>query len=314
MNNMETLLFVLAAILYLGLILVAAVRPAHEKDHYRADFISIQQILTALLVVFSTATIILAVGWLWGLLIELIVVIFYGSIGRLRLVARWSESIYQKIDRPLVKFIDKHPVLFRVVRTTSSVVPKYHLDSVQELESLINENDNILTANQQRVILNSLRFDEKAVGEVMTPRSQISSIDADEFLGPLVLDEIHGSGHSRLPVLGDGIDDVVGILYVNDLLSLDNKHSATAGELMDPKVFYINENDSLQHALAAFIKTHHQMFIVINAERETVGLLTLEDVIERLLGQKIIDEDDDHRDPRKIAAQTNNRSANHKDV
>jgi CBS domain containing-hemolysin-like protein len=70
---------------------------------------------------------------------------------------------------------------------------------------------------------------------------------------------------------------------------------------MKPRVLYIREDQTLQHALAAFLRTHHHLFIVVNEFRETVGLVTLEDVIEALLGRKIIDEFDAHDDLRAVA-------------
>lgn len=70
---------------------------------------------------------------------------------------------------------------------------------------------------------------------------------------------------------------------------------------MDKKVFYIHQDQSLQQALAAFLRTRHHLFVVINEYRETVGLLSLEDVIEALLGRKINDEFDVYDDLRKVA-------------
>ena len=67
------------------------------------------------------------------------------------------------------------------------------------------------------------------------------------------------------------------------------------------RVFYIHELQTLDHALAAFIKTHHHLFVVINEYRETVGILSLEDVTEALIGRKIVDEFDAHDDLRKVA-------------
>ena len=99
-------------------------------------------------------------------------------------------------------------------------------------------------------------------------------------------------------------------MNLKNLLTLDTKHSSTAEKAMEPKVYYIREDQTLQHALAAFLKTHHQLFVVVNEFRETVGLLSLEDVIEALIGQKIVDEFDAHDDLRAVALR-NPRLNNH---
>ena len=153
----------------------------------------------------------------------------------------------------------------------------------------------------------------------MTPRSVVETIKKSEILGPLVLDDLHKTGHSRFPVIEGDIDHVVGVLYLRDLLTLDTnrKHTALAESAMSKNVFYIHQEQSLGHALAAFLKTHHHLFIVVNEFRETVGILTLEDTIETLLGKKIVDEFDAHDDLRTVAGRNpraNNSTKHSKDV
>jgi CBS domain containing-hemolysin-like protein len=144
----------------------------------------------------------------------------------------------------------------------------------------------------------------------MTPRGVIDSISKNELLGPLVLDDLHRTGHSRFPVIENDIDHVVGMLHIHDLFSLDIKRSTTVEKAMEQRVFYIREDHTLEKALAAFIRTHHHLFIVINEFRETVGVLSLEDVVEALLGRKIVDEFDAYDDLRAVA-ERNPRGNNH---
>jgi len=169
----------------------------------------------------------------------------------------------------------------------------------------------LLSADEKHLIANGLGFADKPVSDVMTPRGVIDSISKRELLGPLVLDDLHKTGHSRFPVIDGDIDHVVGMLYIQNLLTVDSgKRSTTAEKTMEPRVFYIRHDQTLGHALAAFLRTHHHLFIVINEFRETVGLLSLEDVIEALLGRKIVDEFDTHEDLRVVAAR-NPRGNNH---
>ena len=131
----------------------------------------------------------------------------------------------------------------------------------------------------------------------------IEAISRSELLGPLVLDELHKKGHSRFPVIDKDLDDIVGVLKMRDVLTLDTtrKHTSKVETAMKTEVFYIHEDQTLAHALNAFITTHHHLFIVVNEFRETVGILTLEDVIEALIGHEIVDEYDAHDDPRAVA-------------
>ena len=122
------------------------------------------------------------------------------------------------------------------------------------------------------------------------------------MLGPFVLDRLHKSGHSRFPVIKKDIDHVVGLLYVHDLFSLaKSAEKSTASKLMDSKVFYINENQPLPSALAGFLRVKHHLFIVVNEFEETTGVITIEDVLEALIGRKIVDEFDQYDDLRAVA-------------
>jgi CBS domain containing-hemolysin-like protein len=175
----------------------------------------------------------------------------------------------------------------------------------------------LLSSDERKLIVNSLSFGEQLVSSIMTPKSMIDTISKSEFLGPLMLDELHKLGHSRLPVIDGDIDHVVGVLHLKSLLALDLKKSVTAEKAMEPRVFYIKHDQRLQHALAAFLRTHHHLFVVVNEYRETVGLLTLEDTVEALLGRKIIDEFDAHEDLRVVAMRNprgNNHPAKREDV
>jgi CBS domain containing-hemolysin-like protein len=231
-------------------------------------------------------------------------------------MSRW---LWRHIEPWIIKGLPYVRPVIKTLRTDSVVDTELYrrFDSRQELERLIEQSGDVLSASERKVIVHGLKFGEVSVRDVMTPRAAIDSIKKDEFLGPLVLSELHDIGHSRLPVINGDLDHVVGVLHLRDLLSLNNKESATAEKVMDPKVYYIHEDDHLEHALAAFIKTRRHLFIVINEQRETVGLLSLEDVIETLIGRKIMDEDDNHEDLRAIAKQRgahNNTPEGHIDL
>lgn len=289
-----------------------------EREQHLGDVISLQHVAVAILLVLAVVMMIVVLGWLWGIIAAIVTALFYGRLARLSPISRAAGGLYTSLEPKLLQLVAHHPKVAASLRSIVLDNEDYHqLESREELEHLVEKSSGILTVEQKQLITHSLKFDGTAVKAVMTPKSVINSVKAGEFLGPLVLSELHKLGHSRLPVIDGDIDHIVGMLYIQDLLTLDNKRSVTAEKAMEPKVFYIREDQTLQHALAAFLKTHHHLFIVINEYRETVGLLTLEDVIEALLGRKIVDEFDAHDDLRAVAERNladNNIPPKHTDV
>lgn len=284
-------------------------------------FPSVETVLRSLrrfLLTLLTAVLIVWLGW-WGLLLALVVAVTYPSVARLKGLQKMAERLYRVIESTMLDLAAKYERIVMALREpsvrTHDVVKK--VDSREELGEVIAASREVVGEKERALLQSALTFPEVRVGDVMTPRSVIDVIEKGEFLGPLVLTELHKLGHSRLPVINGDLNHVVGVLHLRDLLSLDNKRSTTAEKAMEQKVYYIREDDILEHALAAFIRTRHHLFIVINEHRETVGLLTLEDVMERLIGRRILDEDDIHADLRAVAAQEsrhNNAGVGHIDL
>lgn len=283
-----------------------------RREQLLSDVISLQRVLGALLLVVTVLLCVTTFGWLFGTAIALAVALEYGAVARLQIIQVQSQKLYERFEDRLLGFIEKHPLVFKLLRNVPAEATgrTATLDSREELQHLVAGSGIILTPDEKKMIVHSLSFGDQLVSSVMTPRSVIDSINKSEFLGPLTLDELHKTGHTRLPVIDGDIDHVIGTLHMQSLLALDIKRSVTAEKAMEPRVFYIRQDQTLQHALAAFLRTHHHLFIVVNEFRETVGLLTLEDVIEALLGHKIIDEFDSHDDLRKVALR-NPRGNNH---
>jgi len=129
----------------------------------------------------------------------------------------------------------------------------------------------------------------------------MEAIGANELLGPLVLDNLHRTGHTHFPVFEGDIDHLVGILHIYSLFTLENKKSLAVKDAMEPRVYYINETQTLEQALFACIKHRRHLLVVVNNYRETVGVITIEDAVEQLIGRKIVDQFAEHDDLRKVA-------------
>ncbi len=267
------------------------------------DLFSLQRVLAAILLVLLSFIGIQLFHWSLGLLASFVIALESGAIARMSPLQKYSQKLYEAWEGKILLFIERHPYMFRAIRSVSPVPnDAYDIESKEELLEMVKQSGEALSNHDRQLIVNGLTFSKVKVKTVMTPKSMIESVSKDEILGPLVLNDLYKTGYSRLPVIDGDIDHVVGMLYVQDLLSLENKRSQRASAVMEKKVFYIRDDQTLDKALAAFIRTRHHLFVVVNEFRETVGLLSLEDVIEALLGRKIIDEFDAHEDLRKVAA------------
>ena len=150
-----------------------------------------------------------------------------------------------------------------------------------------------LDAEEKSMLAGVLEVSETQVREVMVPRSQMVVIDIeDEFDETLAM--IVESGHSRFPVIGEDRDEVLGILLAKDLLryfGTDAAKAITIKKLLRPAAV-IPESKRLNALLKEFRASHNHMAIVVDEYGGVAGLLTIEDVLEEIVGE-IEDEHDD---------------------
>lgn len=216
-------------------------------------------------------------------------------------IAAWAAPLLRKIIGPL-GFVTK-PLASIIDRLSPKMLDRkvYQKEELVELFSHAESAQGTLLKDELFMIRSMLGFGDKKIRDVMTPRRMVSVVSRDDEVGPLLMDELHSSGHSRFPVIAEPKQfTFVGTLYLRDLVG--QKTLKKVRELMSPDVMYIHEEESLYHALHTFLKTHHHLFIVVNSFEEFVGVLSIEDVIEEIIGKEIIDEFDQHDDLRAVAA------------
>ena len=164
--------------------------------------------------------------------------------------------------------------------------------SRDEIQTFI-ESEVELDAEEKSMLTGVLEVSETQVREVMVPRSQMVVIDIeDEFDETLAM--IVESGHSRFPVIGEDRDEVLGILLAKDLLryfGTDAAKEVTIQKLLRP-ASVIPESKRLNALLKEFRASHNHMAIVVDEYGGVAGLLTIEDVLEEIVGE-IEDEHDD---------------------
>ena len=161
---------------------------------------------------------------------------------------------------------------------------------LEEVLSLAEEHE-IIDQDARKIMEGALLVTNMQVRDIMIPRAQMIVIDSDESVQE-ALPKIIDAGHSRFPVIGEGMDDVIGILLAKDLLPLVESESAppTLRQLMRP-VIAVPESKRLNVLLREFRQNRNHMAIVIDEYGGIAGLITIEDVLEEIVGE-IEDETD----------------------
>ena len=158
----------------------------------------------------------------------------------------------------------------------------------QQLETVLREaeKDQVIDIEALSIIEGAMQVSNMQVRDIMIPRSQLVTVDATtppkEFL-PTIIE----SGHSRFPVLGEGPDEVVGILLAKDLLPLSLNGDLEQFQIKDHlrAVTVVPESKALNVLLREFRTTHNHMAIVFDEYGHFGGAVTIEDVLEQIVGE-----------------------------
>lgn len=151
--------------------------------------------------------------------------------------------------------------------------------------------EEVLDEGERLLIKSIIEFGDTVVREVMVPRPDMVAVPAD-FLVPDVMEVVILNGYSRLPAYGDSIDDIVGIVYAKDLMRAerDGKTDVAVSQLVRPARF-VPETKRIAELLREMQAEQYHQAIVVDEYGGTSGLVTLEDLIEELVGE-IVDEYD----------------------
>ncbi|MBC2601920.1 hemolysin family protein [Puniceicoccus vermicola] len=197
-----------------------------------------------------------------------------------------------------VSFLCKIAVRFFVKPQPSNETPDEEILLLAEKSA----KDGDLTESERRMISNALSLDTIPVSEIMTPRTVVTALEKDTPVEEVIRD-FKNIPFARIPVYHDNIDEMIGVVRRRDLLAkmADGEgESTTVGDLMYETVF-IPENATASDALQIFLKNHQQLGVVVDEYGSVAGVLTMEDVMESILGQEIFEHDDVAIDMRELA-------------
>lgn len=158
--------------------------------------------------------------------------------------------------------------------------------TIDELRTIVNEAGALLPRRRQRMLMGILELEDITVDDVMIPHNEIVGIDLDGSW-PEVMATIRGSRHSRLPVFRGSIDHVVGILRLTRLVqdtAPDRLDEASLLKLVD-EPYFVPEGTSLHKQLMQFRRAHQRTAFVVDEYGDIQGIVTLEDILEEILGE-----------------------------
>jgi len=227
-----------------------------------------------------------------------------GELVPKRLALQQSEAVALRVGG-IIRFVSIifAPVV-KLLTTTTNVLVKLFggndegMDqniTEEEIRTMINvgEEKGIFQETETEMINSIFEFDDTVVKEVMTPRTDMIAVEIESSLEE-ILDVIVEENFSRIPVYDDTIDNIVGILYVKDLFSMIKKKMEWEVSLKDiiRPAHYVSEYKKIDELFKEMQKSKSHIAIVIDEYGGTAGLITIEDLLEEIVGN-IFDEYDD---------------------
>ncbi len=263
--------------------------------------------LATMLVVqyFESLNLTLSTGYIAGISTGIVtfLVLVYGEISPKTYAAQNAEKLALLVARPVSILVK---VLFPVARIFifianlfgklfgGKTTPEGPFLTEDELKTMVRmgEEEGVIEEDEKEMIHSIFEFGDTIVKEVMVPRMDMACVE-DKATAKDVLAIITEEGFSRIPVFEESVDNIVGIVYAKDLLKLNNtkeKLNVSVKKLMHA-VYYIPETKKVNELLRELQKKRQHMTIVLDEYGGTAGLVTIEDLLEEIVGE-IFDEYD----------------------
>lgn len=239
-------------------------------------------------------------AWVATVIITVLVIIFGETIPKI--TAKQNATRFSLRIAPFVRLLSiiLLPVIKAVVWLVNLLTPKKELDedeededeSIEELATIIEtaEGEGVLDEDQKDLLIAAIDFADISAFEVMTARVDIDAIDIEDSMDE-IMELINETPFTRLPVYEDSIDNIIGVLHLNDLLKelALNEQADIRSILMEPVFVY--KTTKLPSVLQALREANQHMAIVTDEYSGIDGIITMEDVLEEVVGE-IWDEND----------------------
>jgi CBS domain containing-hemolysin-like protein len=161
-----------------------------------------------------------------------------------------------------------------------------NVHSAEELRYLLEESSKsgIIEMNEQEMIENVFEFQDTTAAEIMVPRGRIVALELS-MPGSSIVSTVIEQGYSRMPVYNGTLDNMIGIVYAKDLLTMVSYSSLIILQDIVRPISFVQESDKIHSLLNKMQKQKFHMAVVLDEFGGTAGLVTLEDIMEELVGE-----------------------------
>ncbi|RJR16714.1 MAG: HlyC/CorC family transporter [Nitrospiraceae bacterium] len=237
------------------------------------------------------------IGIIVATIVMTILTVIFGELAPKTFAVTHSEGISLAMARPIELYIRAISPLVWVFNKLSNALirilggeikPAPHLLTEEEMKSMIKlgEEEGAIEKEEKEMLHNIFAFGDKRVTEAMVPRTEIVAV-AEEAVIKDVLTLVSEKGYSRYPVIRETVDNITGVLYVKDILrkmAVENVPPDTMIRDFVRDAYYVPESKMVTALLDDMQKNKFQIAIVVDEHGGTAGLITLEDIMEEIVG------------------------------
>lgn len=206
---------------------------------------------------------------------------------RIALPASYVLTPLLKLFQPAVWFINLFVrALLWLMRLRPGAVENENVLGVEELRTLVTESAKFMPQKHRSILLNLFELEHITVNDTMTPRNQIEAIDIEASMDT-ILEQLATSHHTRLPVYQGHLDDIIGIIHVRHVLHYARGNALSPDKLREImlEAYFIPAGTPLFTQLQHFQESQRRIGLVVDEYGELMGLVTLEEILEEIVGE-----------------------------
>ncbi len=225
-----------------------------------------------------------------------IILLIFGEITPKTLAALRPEAIAYPVSLPLLLLQRVlYPLVALLNWISNGVLKLLGIDlsnkgndslSTEELRSVVHESGSDMPMNRQSMLLGILDLERVTVDDIMIPRNEVAGIDLEDDLETIVT-QLRTTPHTRLPVFRKDINQIEGIVHMRQIARLLSHDQLTRDSLLEAcnEPYFIPENTPLSTQLVNFQKQKRRIGIVVDEYGDVLGIVTLEDILEEIVGE-----------------------------